>query len=442
MSTDAAPERTFTQAEVDRIVSDRLSRDRQVRVTSEPRVYALDSPHSYYLDTIMASTDPHAHRYPAAHDRLNRYAGELAHEIEQRTAEGLRAERILREHTRVDDAGVHEQRFARAVKELRAVTTSGGVTAAATNSASVFVAPAFLQSQYALWRGIYRTFADQCHALPLPSYGMNVYLPYFASTDGAGQQTELAGVTETDPTTGLQNSPVVTIAGQLTITQQLEDRFSGGGAADALFARDLQQRLAEKVDLFTLNQVIAGGATVAGATSLTANSLIEVYADLAKGREQLTDAAGVRLRPTHLFTTYDLYSYLSDRTSTTGLPMLAPTFAPGFPIATGADDGLNGGSDMPKWARFTGTVLPGGVLWFTDDNIPASGSNTQMLVSAPDQAVVIMESPEPVLMVAPGTYANSLGVVVTLYEYAAVITRHASGTAVISGNAYPTTAKS
>ena len=35
-------------------------------------------------------------------------------------------------------------------------------------------------------------------------------------------------------------------------------------------------------------------------------------------------------------------------------------------------------------ARFTGTVLPGGVLWFEDDNIPTYGttSQTQLVVSA------------------------------------------------------------
>lgn len=445
MSAESEP--AFSQADVDRIVQDRLSRERRsksdLRVVSEPRVYALDSPHSYYLDSILVAIDPMALTHRSAHERLSRYGVEVAHEIEARSTEGLRAERVLRERTRVDDVDTHERRFSERLRETRALTTAGGVTVAASSSASVFVPPAFLQAEYALWRGVYRTFADQCHQLPLPAYGMQAYLPYFAATDAAAQQTELAGVSETDPTTGLQGSPVVTIAGQLTITQQLNDRFSGGGAADMIFARDLAQRLAEKVDVFTLNQVITGGATVPGSSSLTANSLKEVYGDLSKGREQITDTAGVRLRPTHLFTTYDLYSYVSDIMSSTGQPMVMPQFAPGLPPTNlvGADDGQNGGGEMPKWARFTGTVLPGGLYWFTDDNIPASGSNAQLLVSAPDQAVVLMESPEPVLMVSPQTYAGQLSIVVSLYEYAAAITRHASGTAVISGNAYPTTAK-
>jgi hypothetical protein len=440
-STDA-PERTFSQGDVDKIVQDRLTRDRQTRVVSEPRVYSLDSPNSYYLDTIMASVDPMAITHRGAHERLNRYAVELAHEIESRSAEGRRAEKIIRERTRVEGQDIHEQRFRARMKEIRAVTTAGGVTVSASTSASVFVAPAFLQAQYALWRGVYRTFADQCHQLPLPAYGMEVYLPFFAATDAAAQQAELSGVSEADPTTGLQGSPVVTVAGQLVITQQLEDRFSGGGAADALFARDLQQRLAEKVDVFALNNVIAGGGNIAGATSFGTNSLANFYGDISKGREGLTDTAGVRLRPTHLFTTYDLFSFVSDTMGSDGRPMIMPQYAPGLPPPPiGADDGLNGGGDMPKWARFTGTILPGGLFWFTDDNIPPAGSNTQFLVSAPDQAVVIMESPEPVLMVSPQTYAGSLSVVVSLYEYTAVITRHASGTSVITGAAYPTSAK-
>src|SRR5581483_727501 len=338
-------DKAFTQDEVDDIVQKRLARDRKerrsdehARVTHEPRVYALDSPNSYYHDIVTVAMDPVGIQYPRAHDRLNRYAAELAHEIEQRSPEGLRAERIIREHERTEDGGEHQQRSRQLLRETRALTSGGGSTASVSGGyAAAFVAPAFLVAEWAPFRGAERPFADQCYQVPLPAYGMQVYLPYFSTTDAGAQQTELTGVAETDPTTALQGSPVVTIAAQLTITQQLNDRFAGGGTADAVFAKELRQRLNEKVDLFALNQVIAGGATVSGATSLTANSLKEVYQDLSKGREQLTDTAGVRLRPTHVFSTYDWYSYVSDIMGTDGRPMFQPQFVPGFPVADGAD---------------------------------------------------------------------------------------------------------
>ena len=82
--------------------------------------------------------------------------------------------------------------------------------------------------------------------------------------------------------------------------------------------------------------------------------------------------------------------------------------------------------------------MPGNLLWFTDDTIPASGSNTQLIVSAPEEAVVLAESDTPILSVFPETYAQGLDVVVNLRSYAAAVTRHAAGTATIVGPAYTT----
>ena len=108
----AAPEgavkdaRSFTTEDVNRIVEERLARDRQerreqartdARVVAEPRVYALDSPHSYFLDAAHTQLDPSGLMYPEARQRMNRYAGELAHEMERRSAEGQRAERVIRD---------------------------------------------------------------------------------------------------------------------------------------------------------------------------------------------------------------------------------------------------------------------------------------------------------------------------------------------------------
>jgi hypothetical protein len=446
--------RTFTPEDVNRIVEERLARDRQerreqakadARVIAEPRVYALDSPHSYYLDALQHRQDPHGIMYPDAHGRLNRYAAELAHEMEQGSAEGKRAEKVLREATRESEGRIHEQRYRQAVKEIRTLTTGGGTTATATASAAAFVAPAFLEAQYALFRDTYRTFTDQCLLLPLPAYGMQLYLPYFSTAAAEAQQTENSGVTEVAPATAFQNSPVATIAGQVTITQQLYERFWQGGAADVIFARQLAQHLGTQVDKFVLNTVITNGVNLSAAAAV-ANSLAPFFADLAAGREALTDTAGVRLRPTHCFTTYDLYSFLSKSVDSTGRPLFIPQVAPGvplpgFPVPQGADDGLNASGGMPAWSRFTGTILPGGVLWFTDDNIPATGGNSQMIISSPAMAVVVAESPAPVLRTFQQTFAGNLAPVVQLYEYVACITRHASGTSVTTGAAYATTNK-
>ena len=94
-------------------------------------------------------------------------------------------------------------------------------------------------------------------------------------------------------------------------------------------------------------------------------------------------------------------------TPTTERPILQPWLAPGFPISSGSDD--FGSGPKPAWSRFTGTVLPGAVLWFTDDNIPKVGTSerTQIIVSAPDVAIVLAEAP-PFLGVFRETFANVL----------------------------------
>jgi hypothetical protein len=112
-----------------------------------------------------------------------------------------------------------------------------------------------------------------------------------------------------------------------------------------------------------------------------------------------------------------------------------PAVAGGFPNAEGADS--FDGEDRPQWSRFSGTVMPGGLLWLLDDNIPKVGTSerTQILVSAPSVAIMLIES-EPILSVFAETFGAELRVIVNLRAYVACITRHKAGTAVVSSSAY------
>ena len=86
--------------------------------------------------------------------------------------------------------------------------------------------------------------------------------------------------------------------------------------------------------------------------------------------------------------------------------------------------------------------MPGGLLWLTDDNIPNVGttSQTQLLVSSPGDAVVLMED-EPILTPFVETKGNTMQVIWNSREYVCAITRHAAGTAVITGKAYESSEK-
>jgi hypothetical protein len=427
------------QSEVDRIVGERLARDRQLRVTNEPRVYGLRSDHSYYGDVVLAA-QPDNPGTGAAESRLGRYERELGVEMDRGTKEGRRAERIIRARLRTPDKIEHEQRASRVLNEIRGFGTDGGVSATAPGEASAFVSPFFLFSQWAPFRGSARSFTDQCLLLPLPAYGMKIYVPYFATTDKTGEQTEGGSVTETAPTTEIESSPTVaTITGQITGSQQLHDRGgTGGGSTDVIIGKQLQQQLDSSIDLYVLNQAITQGNQISGAGSYTTKGL---YEDLAKGREKIANTAGTRLRATHLFTTSNVYAYATDQVDSSERPILVPQFVPGFPLAADADD-HDDNNNIPKWSRFTGTVMPGGVLWFTDDNIPlfGTGTETQILVSSPGDAVIVMED-EPVLSVFLETKANTLQTIINLREYVACATRHAAGTSTIRGAAYTSALK-
>lgn len=407
----------------------------------EARVYGESSPHSWFADTGIRAANPDSPEAQDATERLSQYGRELRHEMDRGSKEGRRAERILREQTRTEDETQHERRYAdlRWRNEARALTTGSGATAAASSNAAAFVSPAFLLKAWAAYRGKYRAFADQCHAADLPAFGMQLYVPRFSSTASASQQTEAAAVSESTPTGALESGEVKTITGEVVISRQLHERgMFGGGSFDEVIFRQILQQLEQEVDVYVLSQAITNGESVTGQTEYKTAKL---YQDIALAREKLTDTAGTRLRPTHFFTTSDLYSYATRQVdATTERPIVVPTYAPGFPLSNGADDGLQGDEQRPKWSRFTGTVLPAGVLWFEDDNIPAVGTtnHTQLIVSAPDEAILLAEG-EPILTTfAETAAANSLELTVNARKYVAAVTRHAAGTAIISSAAYLT----
>jgi hypothetical protein len=422
--------------------ADRLSALEGVSVVSEPSVYGPDSPHSWFRDLaatlhqgdfLTPRTEDMAPK--VVEDRLDRHVQDVQREARKGTEYGRAVKAMLRESCREENEHEHRQR---AEREFRVLTGGGGATAAAATSMSVFVSPAFLVPLWAPYRGVQRSFADQCHSEPLPPYGMNVYVPVFTGTDKVAKQAEEGNVTETIPTTGLEGSKVETLTGQVIITQQLLDRAitGGGGGFDELLGRELAERLDQEVDLFALNTAITNGEAVTGESTYSTEGL---YKDLALAREKLSDTAGTRLRPTHMFTTSDLYSYATRQVdATTKRPILAPWVGPpGFPPAVGAD-ALDGGPE-PQWSRFTGTIMPGGVLWFTDDNIPVVGTSTrtQIVVSAPEVALVLVEG-SPIVTAFRETLAHKLEVIVNLRNYVAVITRHAAGSAIISSSGYTT----
>lgn len=399
-----------------------------IAVISEPRVYARDGANSFFRDQF----DAIALNDRSAIERLKAHAREVDHEIGRNSVEGRRAirERVLDMRDR--GRGAHMS-AAQLEREARA-TTSTGIQG--------FTTPQYIISEFAVARSTQRTFADQCRHLPLPDVGLAVHVPRFTVDASAGILPEGSVVTELDPS-GLDNAEnVQTVSAQITASQQLLDRtrnMPDGPAFDIALYEQLRDDFDQSLNNYVIGKATGLGSTVIGTAAFGAtNPVSALYNDVASAREKLTDTAGVRLQPTHLFTTPDLFSYMTRQLDSQNRPIIVPSLAPGVPpgpISTQDPDN----EEAYKWIQFTGTAVPGLLFWFIDATLPPSGSAgtiSPIVVSRPDK-IILWES-EPVLRAFPQTLANNLQVVVQFYSYTACVPRYPGGTATILGNAYQT----
>lgn len=111
---------------------------------------------------------------------------------------------------------------------------------------------------------------DQCDSsVALPTYGLNAYVPVVTTSTTVSTQTEGASVSEGDPTTSYTSAPIITKAGQITVSQQFLDRAGPGIAGDAVLFKQLRQQLDAQIDTAAINQALAGAQTVANNGTFT-----------------------------------------------------------------------------------------------------------------------------------------------------------------------------
>jgi hypothetical protein len=146
--------------------------------------------------------------------------------------------------------------------------------------------------------------------------------------------------------------------------------------------------------------------------------------NLALASEQLQDTAGTRLQPTHLFTTSDFFNYYTRLSDNNGRPFLPPETL----LMDEPQDEL--------WEAWTGLHMPGSLRWWKDDNIPAIGGNTQIVVCRPQEIYTF--DGERIPYAYPEYLANQLTVILGLRAYVSTIPRFKNAIAVISGGTYPT----
>ena len=276
---------------------------------------------------------------------------------------------------------------------------------------------------------MYRTYPpslyDQSTKVPDPGWGLTLSVPTFDEPASVAQQIgENQGVTASAPGSEYVTADMIVIVGELDVSQQLWDR-TGPVPSDEVFHAALQSHIATQIGAYAVQQALANAGSISGASSFTAAALFQ---DIADAKAAMETADGVKLPATHLFMAPEIGDWLTAQSDPAGRPLLLPASfgASALPISTAPDGGPPCG--------FTGEKLVN-LPVFHDGNIPASGSNAQLLVvHAPELFSV---TSEVVNRAFPETFASSLSVVVQSYVYVGVLVRHAAAVQVITGDAYP-----
>jgi HK97 family phage prohead protease/HK97 family phage major capsid protein len=150
------------------------------------------------------------------------------------------------------DAG---QRLSRHAQEERVERGSGAETRAiGTSALGAIVVPQYLVDLVAPVARAGRPTADICNRMPLPAEGMTVEIPRITTgTSAATQATQNTSVSETNLDETTLSVPVVTIAGQQTISVQA---LSRGRGTEQIIIRDLVSAYNTNLDA----QIINGAA--------------------------------------------------------------------------------------------------------------------------------------------------------------------------------------
>lgn len=394
----------------------------------EPAPYGGNSPHSYFRDLAAAITptdSPFATPgVQAAHERLARHAKDVSWQMRCGTAYGRRAEAALLETVRSADVQAHKRARdaqAKIIRESRAIGTGGGTTVTAASGGAAFVPPAFIGDLFAPYLQR-RPFVNAATALDLPEWGLEVYVPALSSDASVTAQTEGLAASEVDPTADYVSGSVETLAGVLTVSQQLWDRSGGPGgvSADTAYAKQLGVDLAKAQDQQALNAAIAAGGTIAynGPFALaSASGVGGLVGKIAAAKYAIRGTAGGYLEPTSVFFTPERWEYIFGWADAQGRPIVLPE-------AT---------EDDPRKYGDTGLMWGGLHVW-TDPNIPTSGTTSEdQIVVCDNSEVFFFRSPVPMLQAFPQADALTLQVVIRLYSYSAVVTRYANAVQTISG---------
>jgi HK97 family phage major capsid protein len=353
----------------------------RLEVVSEPKTYAREARHSYFLDLARAELNRgDGDGGPAAaRERLRRHGQEIEVDLPRRmAARDAAAEKGIRSLEGVSDR-VAESAFERRTNPNRTDGQGG-----------YFVPPLWMVDEYIDLPRFGRTIANSVRNLTLPSGTDSINLPKVSTGTAVGVQTaDAAAVTSQDLTDTSVSAPVRTIAGQQDVALQLLDQSPI--AFDEVIFSDLIADYNMKLDL----QVINGSGSSGQATGIlnvgSLNSvtytdatptLPELWPSFAQAASQVEKNRKMPALAT--FMTPSMWYWIASQLDTSNRPLVQIESGTGFNVL-----GLQTGAVSEGPA---GRVMALPVL--TDGNIPSNlgaGTNETRIITARTSDLYLFE---------------------------------------------------
>ncbi len=408
------------------------STSKVVKVVREPRVYEQGSGNTWVHDLaadIAASNGfvpiPGRQDFNLEQVRANlkRYEQELRWEVANGTVEGKRIESCVRDTYRARHGTSLDfsNRDILAAKGTRRAVTTG------TASMGDFVPPEYIVPTFSPFRTPNASLASQGTRKELGETGMKFYYPRVTSVGlTMGTVTENTDITQSTPTAVFATATVHLLAGRWVVSQQLFDRLGPRLNMTELAAQQASLQAATKLDTIALTAVLATASALTDSGTAGYGTFSK---DVAKAASTIETATGSTLSPTHVFGPSAYMRFLTRSLDKETSPIFGPTGA-AMVARSGAVDsqrqGYVGYDDM-------------GLQLFVDMNIPAAGTNSQLLVGNAPEGLWVALGPVT-LSSYPVPRATQLSVVITARRYCAVALPYGGSAWVkLSGAAFPKT---
>lgn len=408
----------------------------------ESTTYGKGSENSYYMDLAYVAHGVAHPMYEEARTRLAAASHEAAVEMVSNPSleKRERIRNLVREEKRQgskDNVRDALKRFEALGQTGRSEVRSGMDTT--SGSGGSFATPVYFIGEYAPYRSAGRAFADACNKQELPAYGMTVYLPHVTGPAGvASQSAQNTAVQETDPTAGYLSSNLTTLAGEVTVSQQLLDRAGPGFPFDKMVFDQLNRAYNPQLDNVVLTAALANAGTIAYTDSTgfhlsAANAAGGFYSKVSGGKSAIRKGAGVFMSPSHLFLDPARWEFISAWGDGQARPVVVPDYAGPFNAVAGGSE--NGDLSIEGNTGYRLNGLP----VYTDANIPTPtvGADQALVVAA--EEVYYWEG-TPVTRALPQTLGNQLSVILQQYSYVAVIPRYTGAVQSIQGTGMATIA--